>query len=216
MTDPAFEAVKRAKNQDAGGNPSGAAETLEAYLATDPHNIPPRLELARIYNYSLNNRRMALIQLEAILDMDPDNRDALKASATIRMNDRSMTEETESEFSRLLGLISAKSDPKEYADVCAVYAVFLRKQKTDFAGAAEYYEKAVTVCPDDYTYHQDYAVLLLNDLKDYVRAKHELEEVLRLRPDSVSAKKNYDILMRKKFDADGNLRKSFRDRLKKR
>ena len=77
MSDPAFEAIKKARNQDQGGNPEGAAKTLEDYLATDPYNVPPRMELARIYNYSLKNRKMALIQLDMILDLDPDNVDAL-------------------------------------------------------------------------------------------------------------------------------------------
>jgi len=77
----------------------------------------------------------------------------------------------------------------------------------DFPKAAEYYEKAVVADPGAYEYHQDYAVLLLHDLKDYVKAKRELEEVLRLKPNSLSARKNYDLLMKTKFDEDGNLKK---------
>lgn len=216
MSDPAFEAVKKARNQDKGGNPEGAARTLEDYLRTDPHNIPPRMELARIYNYSLKNRTMALVQLDAILDMDPDNVDALKASATLKMSEKARTEEADAEFLRLLGLLSERRDPEEFASVCAAYAVFQRKQRVDFVKAAEYYEAAIAARPDAYEYHQDYAVLLLNDLKDYVKAKHELEEVMRLRPESASVRKNYDILMKRKFDADGNLRRSLRDRILRR
>ena len=214
MSDPAFEAIKKARNQDQGGNPEGAAKTLEDYLATDPYNVPPRMELARIYNYSLKNRKMALIQLDMILDFDPDNVDALKASTTIKMLDKAKTEEADAEFKRLITLVSESKDPKDFAAVCAVYAVFQRKQKVDFEKAAEYYEKAIAACPDMYEYHQDYAVLLLNDIKDYVKAKHELEEVMRLRPNSDTAKKNYDILMKKKFDKNGNLKRSLRDRLR--
>ena len=62
MSDPAFEAIKKARNQDQGGNPEGAAKTLEDYLATDPYNVPPRMELARIYNYSLKRRGTKFIR----------------------------------------------------------------------------------------------------------------------------------------------------------
>ena len=136
MSDPAFEAIKKARNQDQGGNPEGAAKTLEDYLATDPYNVPPRMELARIYNYSLKNRKMALIQLDMILDLDPDNVDALKASTTIKMLDKAKTEEADAEFKRLIALVSESKDPKDFAAVCAVYAVFQRKQKVDFEKAA--------------------------------------------------------------------------------
>ena len=77
----------------------------------------------------------------------------------------------------------------------------------DFPKSEEYYEKAIAAVPDAYEYHQDYAVLLLNDLKDYPKAKTELEEVLRLKPNSISARKNYDLLMKTKYDKDGNLKK---------
>lgn len=207
MSDPAFEAVSKAKRQEESGNPQAAAETLERFLSENPMCIAPRLELARLYVYKLDDREFGLTQLDVILDMDPDNIDALKASTTVRMTDKKYRIQTDEDYSRLVGLVAARNDPAEFAQVCAAYAVFLRRQMVDFPKAAEYYEKAIAAMPEAYEYHQDYAVLLLNDLKDYPKAKTELEEVLRLRPNSISARKNYDLLMKTKYDADGNLKK---------
>ena len=58
--------------------------------------------------------------------------------------------------------------------------------------------------PNRYEFHQNYSVLLLNDLRDYVKAKEELEILLELKPNDLMAKKNYDLLMKKKFDKNGN------------
>ena len=208
-SDPAFDAVTRARNQDNGGNPEGAVKTLEDYLAQDPHNVYVRMEMARILVYSLSNREQGLFQLGIILDLDPDNIDALKASATVKSVERGRVDEAEAEFTRLVELTEAKGDRAEIASVCAAYAVFLRKQKRDYEKAAEYYEKAVTAEPDRYEYHQDYAVLLLNEYRDYVRARHELEEVLRIKPNHISARKNLEKLVATKFDSEGNVRLSF-------
>ncbi len=206
MSDPAYEAVCKARRQVDGGNPEGAAETLRNYLSADPDSVSPRLELAKVLVYNLDKRREGIEQLEIILTADPDNIDALKASTTVRMTDKKFRKEVDADYQHLVELTPQK-DRAEYAKVCAAYAVFLRKQMVDFPKSAEYYEKAVAADPEAYEYHQDYAVLLLNDIKDYVKAKHELEEVLRLRPNSLSARKNYDLLLKTKFDADGNLKK---------
>ncbi|MDD4668842.1 MAG: hypothetical protein WCQ63_03240 [Methanomethylophilus sp.] len=207
--DPVYDAVAKAKRQRESGNPAGAAQTLEACLATDPHCIAPRLELANIYVYDLKQRRTGLMQLDVLLDLDPDNIEVLKAATTVKMTDKHLNQEVDEEYRKLVQLVAARKDPREFGAVCAAYAVFLRLQLTDFTKAGEYYEKAVAACPDRYEYHQDYAVLLLNDLKDYPKAKHELEEVLRLRPESASAKKNYNVLMQQKFNADGTVKKTF-------
>lgn len=206
MSDPAYEAISKARRQTDGGNPEGACETLQSYLSTDPGCSKARLELARVYIYELNRKRDGIEQLDIILNEEPDNVDALKASTTVKMSDKKFRFEVDEDYRRLIALVPEK-DRKEYAKVCAAYAVFLRIQMVDFAKSGEYYEKAIAHDPDAYEYHQDYAVLLLNDLKDYIKAKHELEEVLRLKPNSLSARKNYDLLMKTKFDADGNLKK---------
>ena len=207
MSDPVFETVSKAKRQEESGNPKAAAETLEKFLSENPMSIPPRMELARLYIYRLGDREFGITQLDVILDMDPDNIDALKAATTVMMSDKKYRFRVDEDYTRLVGLVAARKDPKEFAQVCAAYAVFLRRQMVDFPKSGEYYEKAIAAVPDAYEYHQDYAVLLLNDLKDYPKAKTELEEVLRLKPNSISARKNYDLLMKTKYDKDGNLKK---------
>ena len=207
MSDPVFETVSKAKRQEESGNPKAAAETLEKFLSENPLSIPPRMELARLYIYRLGDREFGITQLDVILDMDPDNIDALKAATTVMMSDKKYRFRVDEDYTRLVGLVAARNDPKVFAQVCAAYAVFLRRQMVDFPKSGEYYEKAIAAVPDAYEYHQDYAVLLLNDLKDYPKAKTELEEVLRLKPNSISARKNYDLLMKTKYDKDGNLKK---------
>ena len=207
MSDPVFETVSKAKRQEESGNPKAAAETLEKFLSENPLSIPPRMELARLYIYRLGDREFGITQLDVILDMDPDNIDALKAATTVMMSDKKYRFRVDEDYTRLVGLVAARKDPKEFAQVCAAYAVFLRRQMVDFPKSGEYYEKAIAAVPDAYEYHQDYAVLLLNDLKDYPKAKTELEEVLRLKPNSISARKNYDLLMKTKYDKNGNLKK---------
>lgn len=77
MSDPVFETVSKAKRQEESGNPKAAAETLEKFLSENPLSIPPRMELARLYIYRLGDREFGITQLDVILDMDPDNIDAL-------------------------------------------------------------------------------------------------------------------------------------------
>ena len=206
MSDPAFEAVSKARRQTEGGNPEGACTTLQEYLSKDPGCSKARLELARVLIYELDRKRDGIEQLDILLAEDPANLDALKAAATVKMSDKKFRDEVDDYYKKIIALTPEK-DRKGYAKVCAAYAVFLRAQMVDFPASGDYYEKAIAYDPDAYEYHQDYAVLLLNDLKDYVKAKHELEEVMRLKPNSLSARKNYDLLMKTKFDKDGNPKK---------
>ena len=173
MSDPAFEAITKARNQASSGNPTGAANTLEAYLATDPHNTKPRLVLAEIAIRDLQDTSYGLMQLDVILDLDPDNTDAMKAKVSVLARDKRNNKETDGLFRRL-------------AD------------------------------PSNYVYHQNYAVLLLNDLKDYRKAKEELELLMEIKPADPKIRSNYDKLMRTKFDKDGNLKRSWKDKLRHR
>lgn len=201
MSDPVYEAVSKAKRQAESGNPEGAVATLEAYLETDPHCIKPRLELARIA-YGMGDREYGDLQMDAVLDLEPDNLEALKASITVLSRDKKTRALADERYRRVLELEPGPEIHNEYAR-------FLRNQFLDFERSAEYYELAVAAAPDRYEYHQNYAVLLLLDLKDYIKARRELEAVLRLNPGHASARKNLDLLMRKKFDAQGNLKKRF-------
>lgn len=206
MTDPAFDAITRARNQVAGGNPVGGANTLEEYLATDPHNTGPRLVLAKIAIDDMQDLEYGMMQLDVILDLEPENYDAMKAKVSVMARDKRRNADTEELFKRIL-------EGAPSADVYNEYARFARNQLTDFRRAQEYYERAIAMEPNNYAYHQNYAVLLLNDIRDYVKAKTELEALMRLKPDEPIYKKNYDKLMREKFDKAGNLKPTVKDRL---
>ena len=183
MSDAAYEAMSKAKRQAESGNPQGAVDTLETYLRTDPHNTKPRLLLADI-----------------ILDLEPDNLDALKAAVTVLSKHKKYNKETDEKFHRILEL-----EPS--AEMYNQYARFLRHQITDFQRSREYYEKAIAMDPQNYDYHLNYTVLLLNDVRDYVKAKEELEYLMSVKPGDLNLRKNYDKLMKEKFDKDGNLKK---------
>ena len=200
-SDPAYDACSKAKRQYDSGNPQGAVDTLENYLKTDPHNCKVRLQLAQHIIYGLKNKDYGMMQLDIILDIDPDYVDALKAQIAVLSEDKKNNKVTDEKFQRLLEL-----DPS--ADMYNTYARFLRNQMVDFPKAAEYYEKAIALNPNKYEYHQNYSALLLNDLKDYEKAKKELEILMELKPGDAKIKQNYDRLLREKFDKDGNVKKS--------
>lgn len=208
MSDPAFEAISKARNQASSGNPVGAANTLEAYLATDPHNTGPRLVLANIAINDMKDREYGMMQIDIILDLEPDNVSAMKAKASVLASDKRNNKETDALFARIVEL-----DPS--GDAFNEYARFLRNQMTDFKKSGEFYERAIATDPSNYVYHQNYAVLLLNDLRDYAKAKRELEILMEMKPGDANLKKNYDKLMREKFDKEGNPKRSLMDRFRK-
>ncbi|MCL1979276.1 MAG: hypothetical protein FWG60_03865 [Methanomassiliicoccaceae archaeon] len=200
MKDPEYEAISKAKRQAESGNPQGAVKTLESFLETDPHNVKARMQLARTLIYDVKDIDTGLLQMDIVLDLEPDNIEAMKAMVTVLAKHKKNNKETCDIYEKLLGL-------SPDADLYNAYAIFLRIQMTDFKRSGEYYEKAISANPKRPEYHQNYAVLLLKDLKDYKKAKEELEILMRLDPGNASAKKNYDLLMKKKFDSDGNLKK---------
>jgi len=200
MKEPEYEAVSKAKRQAESGNPRGAAETLESYLETDPHNAKARMQLAKTLVYDLKDVDTGIMQMEIVLELEPDNADAMKALVTVLAKHKKNNKRTSEVYEKLLA-----SAPD--ADLYNAYAIFLRIQMTDFKRSAEYYEKAISLDPRRPEYRQNYSVLLLNDLKNYEKAKHELEVLMKLDPKNASAKKNYDLLMKKKFDSNGNLKK---------
>jgi len=200
-SDPAYDACSKAKRQYESGNIQGAVDTLEEYLKADPHNCKVRLQLAQHILYGLKKEEYGLMQLDVIMDIDPDYADGLKAQISYLAENKKNNKVTDEKFQRLLEI-------EPTADVYNTYARFLRNQMVDFPKAAEYYEKAIALNPNKYEYHQNYAALLLNDLKDYEKAKAELEILMELKPDDWKVKDNYNRLMREKFDANGNVKKS--------
>ena len=153
--------------------------------------------------------KYGMMQLDVILDLEPDNVEALKAAVTVLSKHKKYNKETDEKFQRILEL-----EPS--AEMYNQYARFLRHQITDFNRAREYYEKAIAMDPKNYDYHLNYTVLLLNDVKDYAKAKSELEYLMSVKPGDMNLRKNYDKLMREKFDRDGNLkRKGIMGKLKR-
>jgi len=200
MADPAYEAMSKAKRQVEGGNPMGAEKTLEDYLVKDPHNTKPRLYLAQILVNNLNDKQTALMQLEIILDIEPDNMDALKAMVLMLRVDKRRKKDADEMYRKLLAHFP------DDIDLMSSYAIFLRKQMVDFEGAAAYYEKALSINPRRSDIHYNYAIILVKDLKDYVAGREHLEEAIRLDPSNYNAQKGLDILMKKKFK-DGKEKK---------
>ena len=206
--DPAYEASAKAKRQVEGGNPQGAVDTLEDYLKTDPYNNKLRLQLAQILIYEVKNMDYGMMELDAILDVDPDYVDAMIAQVTVLSENKKNNKVVNEKYKRIMEL-------KPTAELCNSYARFLRYQITDFKGAGEYFEKAIAMNPDRYEFHQNYSVLLLNDLKDYEKAKKELEILMEMKPNDFMVKKNYDRLMHEKFDENGVLKKRYVKKEKK-
>ncbi len=200
MSDPAYEASSRAKRQYDSGNFQGAVDTLEEYLKTDPHNCKLRLQLAQYIIYGLKDVDYGLMQIDAILDIDPGYTDALMAQVAVTSTYKKYNKDTDEKFQKILEI-------NPTADVYNTYGRFLRNQMVDFKKSAEYYEKAIALEPNRYEFHQNYAALLLNDLKDYEKAKEELEILMQLKPGDAKIKQNYDRLMKEKFDKDGNVKK---------
>lgn len=200
-SDIVYDVCSKAKRQYESGNVQGAVDTLEDYLKTDPHNCKVRLQLAQHIIYGLKNMEYGMMQLDVVLELEPDSIDALKAKVTVLSENKKNNKETNELFLRLLEL-------EPTAEMYNSYARFLRNQMVDFPKAAEYYEKAIALAPNRYEYHQNYSALLLMDLKDYVKAKGELEILMELKPNDFKIKDNYDRLMKEKFDKDGNVKKS--------
>ncbi len=200
-SDPEYEATSKAKRQYESGNVQGAVITLEDYLKTDPHNCKVRLQLAQYIIYGLDNLEYGMMQLDVILDIDPEYEDALLAQVAVASKYKKYNKDTNAKFEKIL-------ETKETGDICNAYARFLRNQMLDFKKSQMYYEKAIALEPNRYEFHQNYAALLLNDLKDYRKAKEELEILMKLKPGDKKVQDNYDRLIREKFDKNGNPKKS--------
>jgi tetratricopeptide (TPR) repeat protein len=200
MKGPEYEAVSKAKRQADSGNPEGAVRTLESYLETDPHNTKARMQLAKTLIYGMKDLEAGILQLDIVLDLEPENTEAMRAAVTVLAKHKKNNKRTVALYEELFRIAPD-------AGLYNAYALFLRIQMTDFRKSAEYYEKAICLNPREPIYHRNYAVLLLNDLKDYEKARDELETLLMLDPGDIPAKKNYDLLMEKKFDSEGKLKK---------
>jgi Tfp pilus assembly protein PilF len=142
-----------------------------------------------------------MMQLDVILDIDPEYEDALLAQVAVASKYKKYNKDTNAKFEKIL-------ETKETGDICNAYARFLRNQMLDFKKSQMYYEKAIVLEPNRYEFHQNYAALLLNDLKDYRKAKEELEILMKLKPGDKKVQDNYDRLIREKFDKNGNPKKS--------
>ena len=196
------EALKKARNQCSSGNNSGAIETLEAYLVNDPHNNKVRMELANIAfkNMMLN---YSIMQLQIILDIDPDYIDARKALLTIYKADKHTIRQAQEQFDYILERFP---DNPNYLNS---YAIFCRMQLLDNKKAEEYYRKAIEIDPDKSIYHMNLAILLVSDMKKYDEGRAELEKAIELDPNNEYAKDALHKLMVKKYPKELPKKKLF-------
>lgn len=192
MADAEFEAMTKARNQRDSGNFKGAVDTLENYLRTDIYNTKVRLLLAEIA-FKSDLKDYGMVQLEAILDIEPDNLDALKALVTILKQDKKTIKEAKKYYDHLVEL--CPNDP----DIINSYGVFCKYQLVDYKLSEEYYLKAIAMNPKNADYHMNYAILLVNDLKEYTKGKEELEKTIELDPNNTGAKEAYRKLLKTKF-----------------
>ncbi len=192
MADPEYEAISKAKRQRDSGNPKGALDTLENYLLGDPYNAKVRILVSQIA-FSIGMEQYGLIQLDAIIDFDPDNIEARKALVTILKKNKRNNKETKELYDYLV-----EHCPGD-ADLLNSYAIFSKMQLTDFHKSAELYEKAISIDPNVSEYHLNYSILLVNDLKDYVKGRAELERAIELDPYNTRAKDALARLIKKKF-----------------
>lgn len=192
MADPEYEAISKAKRQRDSGNPKGALDTLENYLLGDPYNAKVRMLVSQIA-FSIGMEQYGLIQLDAIIDFDPENIEARKALVTILKKNKRNNKETKELYDYLV-----EHCPGD-ADLLNSYAIFSKMQLTDFHKSAELYEKAISIDPNVSEYHLNYSILLVNDLKDYVKGRTELERAIELDPYNTRAKDALARLIKKKF-----------------
>ena len=101
MTDAEFEAISKAKRQRNSGNPKGALDTLEAYLLNDPYNAKVRMLVSQIA-FSCKMDQYGLLQLDAIIDYDPENIEARKALVTILKKNKRNNKETKELYEYLI------------------------------------------------------------------------------------------------------------------
>lgn len=196
MADAAFEARKKAENQRSSKNVKGAIKTLEDYLVTDPHNNRVRMDLAKLYIYDANDVNFGLVQLDTILDIDPDFDDARKALVTVLKRKKKYNKETSMHFSVLL-----EKYPDD-VDLLHSYGIFCREQLLDFTKARECFEKCVSMSPSNKLYRLSYASILANDLREYEEARNQLRIVLELDPSNKKAIDALERLSKRKYRKD--------------
>jgi len=208
MSNPEYEAISKAKNQRESGNAEGAVSTLENYLKTDPHDTGPRMLLAEIAIFDLKRKEYGLLQLNIILDLEPENYDARKALVTVLKNKKTDTKEADLHYRYLV------EHCPEDAELMNSYAVFCKMQLADFDKASEYYQKAILLKPSNPDYRLNYAILLVKDQKRYTEGKRQIEKVVELDPSNVRAAAALKKLEKNKFN-DGHEKKGFFARLRK-
>lgn len=209
MAEPGYEARRKAENQRASGNIDGAIETLEAYLYTDPHNCRARMDLARLYIIEKDNKDFGLVQLDAILDIDPDYDDARKALVSVLKNNKKYNKETAEHFDILL--------PKYPDDLALLhtYGTFCREQLLDFEKARECFETCVKREPNNVMFRLSLASVLVNDLRMYDTGREHLLVADKLQPNNKKTKDALRRLQKKKFQGDKGPKKGFLTRFAK-
>lgn len=209
MAEPGYEARKKAENQRSSGNIKGAIDTLEGYLFTDPHNCRVRMDLARLYIVEGNNKDFGMVQLDAILDIDPDYDDARKALISVLKNNKRYNKETKEHFEILL--------PKYPDDLALIhtYGTFCREQLLEFEKARDAFEICVNREPNNVMFRLSLASVLINDLRMYETGRKHLEVADRLQPGNKKTLAALRRLKKRKYQKDKGPRKGFLTRFVK-
>ena len=209
MADEGFKARQKAENQRSSGNIDGALRTLEDYLITDPHNNRVRMDLARIYIYDAKKVDFGLLQLDAILDIDPDYDDARKALVTILKKNKRYNDETEMHFKILLE--KYPDDP----DLLHSWGIFCREQLLDFTQAKQVFARCVELRPRDESYRLSYASCLANDFREYSGTRVQLQAALDINPSNMKTQAALKRLEKRKYRKDKGRRGGLIGRLTK-
>lgn len=206
MSDPGYEARRKAENQRSSGNLEGAVATLTSRLEAEPLDHRSRMLLANILIKDMDRADDGLRHLDAIVASDPDFDDARKALVTVLKSRKKYNSETAEHFVYLLAKYPDDSD------LLHSYGKFCREQLLDFAKAEECFRRCVALRPDSEMYRLSLASLLINDLRNYDEGRIQLMKADEINPGNPKTAAALKRLSKRKYSGDKGPRRGFLER----